>query len=120
MILVATFVVGACSSSGETTGSTQAAQGKAIAIKAGCTTCHGATADGGLGPSWRGLSGSTVSLEDGSTVIADDAYLADSIRAPSAKKVAGYSLAMPSLQLSDDDVTALVAYINSLAVAATR
>ena len=120
VILVATVFVSACSSTGETTGPTQAARGKALAIKMGCTTCHGTAAQGGLGPSWIGLSGSTVPLEDGSTVIADDAYLAESIRTPSAKKVAGYTLAMPPLQLSDDEVAALVAYINSLTAASTR
>ena len=77
--------------------------------------CHGATAQGGLGPSWIGLSGSTVQLNDGTQVTADDAYIAESIRMPSAKRVAGYSIAMPPTHLSDSEVGALVAYIDSLA-----
>ena len=118
MLMIGAAVLGACSSSHNASGaSTQAAQGKTIAMNRGCTTCHGATAQGGLGPSWVGLSGSTVQLDDGSKVTADDAYLAESIRTPSAKKVAGYSLAMPPIPLSDEEVAAVVAYIDSLAAA---
>jgi cytochrome c oxidase subunit 2 len=116
LVLIATALLGACASShGVSTGSTPAAQGKTIAMKQGCTNCHGATAQGGLGPSWIGLSGSTVQLDDGTQVTADDAYIAESIRTPSAKRVAGYSIAMPPTHLSDDEVAALVAYIDSLA-----
>jgi len=114
MLLATTVLSGACASSGDST-STPADQGKAIAMRAGCTSCHGATSIRGLGPTWNGLAGSMVKLDDGSTVVADDAYLAESIRSPSAKKVAGYSIAMPATKLSDDEVAALIAYIDSLA-----
>jgi cytochrome c oxidase subunit II len=118
-VLVATIAVGACASSHDTGVSAPlTAQGKSLAMKKGCTTCHGATAQGGLGPSWIGLSGSTVQLDDGSTITADDSYIAESIRTPSAKKVAGYSLAMPFVSLTDDEVVALVSYIDSLGAAA--
>ena len=121
MVMIAAAALGACSSSPHASGaSTTAAQGKTIAMNRGCTTCHGANARGGLGPSWVGLAGSTVQLDDGSTVTADDAYLSESIRIPSAKKVAGYSLAMPPIPLSDDEVAALVAYIDSLGAASGR
>jgi cytochrome c oxidase subunit 2 len=115
MVFATTVVAGACSSGGDTT-TTPAARGKAVAMRAGCTSCHGATSIRALGPTWNGLAGSTVKLDDGSTVVADTAYLVESIRAPAAKKVAGYTGAMPVVQLSDDDVIALVAYIGSLAV----
>ena len=84
-------------------------------MRAGCTSCHGKTSIRGLGPTWNGLAGSTVKLDDGSTVVADSAYIAESIRSPGAKKTAGYSIAMTTVSLSDDDVLALVAYIESLA-----
>lgn len=84
-------------------------------MRAGCTSCHGKSSIRGLGPTWIGLAGSTVKLEDGSTLVADSAYLEESIRAPAAKKVAGYTLAMPQPTLSDDEITAIVAYIESLA-----
>jgi len=113
LILAATVVAGA-SCSGDTT-ATPAERGKAIAMRAGCTSCHGATSIRALGPTWNGLAGSMVKLEDGSTIVANDAYLTESIRSPSAKKVAGYTIAMPAVQLSNEDVIALVAYIDSLA-----
>ena len=114
MVLATTVLGGACASNSDGA-KTPADQGKAIAMRAGCTSCHGATSVGGLGPTWNGLAGSTVKLDDGSTVVADDTYLAESIRSPSAKKVAGYSIAMPTIQLSDEEVAALIAYIDSLA-----
>jgi len=61
------------------------------------------------------VAGSTVKLDDGSTVVADSAYLVESIRSPAAKKAAGYSIAMPAVALSDDEIAALVAHIESLA-----
>ncbi len=80
-----------------------------------CNTCH--LADGkGRGPSYNGLYGSTVKLADGSTVIADDAYIRESILQPNAKIVAGYRPEMPSFQgqVSEDQILALTAYIKSL------
>ena len=113
-MILATMVTAACASGGDSTG-TPAERGKAIAMRAGCTSCHGARSIRGLGPTWNGVAGSTVKLEDGSTVVADSAYLAESIRSPAAKKAAGYSIAMPAVSLSDDDIMALVAHIESLA-----
>jgi len=89
-------------------------------MKAGCSVCHGTTGQGGVGPSWVALAGSTVKLDDGSTVVADDAYIRESIVAPSAKKVTGYSTTMPPTQLNDDEVAALIAYIDSLGATASR
>jgi cytochrome c oxidase subunit 2 len=114
MIVATTVAAGACASGGDST-ATPAERGKAIAMRAGCTSCHGATSVRGLGPTWNGLAGSTVKLDNGSTIVADSAYLVESIRSPAAKKAAGYSIAMPAVALSDDEVMAVVAYIESLA-----
>ena len=115
--LTTVAATGACSSNDESS-STPADRGKAIAMKAGCTSCHGKTSIRGLGPTWTGLAGSTVKLDNGSTVIADGDYLDESIRSPAAKKVAGYSIAMPPRSFTDDEIAALVAYIESLAAQA--
>ncbi|PYV16772.1 MAG: cytochrome c oxidase subunit II [Acidobacteria bacterium] len=81
----------------------------------GCITCHGT----GKGPPYAGLYGSTVSLSDGSTVVADDAYIRESILAPSAKIVAGYQPIMPTFQgqISEEQILDLLAYIKSLSPA---
>ena len=61
-----------------------------------------------------------VPLDNGSTVIADDDYLRESIIEPSAKVVAGYPPIMPSYrgQLSEEQIMALVAYVKSLGATA--
>ena len=55
-------------------------------------------------------------LQDGSTVVADDAYIRDSILQPKKQVVAGYKPVMPSFEgvISEADLAELVAYIKSL------
>lgn len=80
-----------------------------------CHTCH--LPDGkGRGPSYDGVYGSHVKLADGSTVVADDNYIRESILQPNAKIVAGYQPVMPSFQglVTEDQILALTAYIKSL------
>lgn len=93
----------------------QAEQGRAIVRTHGCSACHGGDAEGGVGPAFTGLYGSQVALADGSTVVADDAFLTESIRTPTATKVAGYAIDMPANDLDDDQIAAVVAYIRALA-----
>ena len=89
-------------------------RGQALARTRGCAACHGADGEGGIGPAWTALVGSTVTLEDGSSVTADEAYVVESIVDPTAKVVDGFSVAMPKTNLSDAEVADLVAYISSL------
>ena len=88
--------------------------GREIAQSAGCTSCHGAEGQGSVGPPWKGLAGSRVELEDGSTVVADTEYLRRAITDPGAEVVAGATVDMPENSLSDEEVDALVEYIQSL------
>jgi cytochrome c oxidase subunit II len=94
--------------------STAAKHGQQLSKSSGCTACHGANGQGGIGPAWVGSLGSTVKLTDGTSVTVDDAYLTRSIKDPQAQVVAGYSVSMPSNNLSDQDVADLVAYISAL------
>jgi cytochrome c oxidase subunit 2 len=70
----------------------------------------------GRAPSLNGVYGARVLLADGSTVVADDAYIRESILQPAAKVVAGYQPLMPTFQglLTEEQVIALTAYIKSL------
>lgn len=79
----------------------------------GCPACHGDDGGGGVGPAWVGLAGSEVELEDGTVVVADTDYLRRSILDPQADRVAGYSARMPPNTLTDEQVDAIVAYIES-------
>ena len=105
---------GACSESGSGSAPQSEMPGRQVAVAAGCSSCHGSDFAGGIGPSWVGLAGSDVALDDGSTVVADADYLFESIRDPSAKRVAGFGVAMPSSDLTDDEISEIVDYITSL------
>jgi len=87
----------------------------------GCTNCHRFDTQG-RGPNLVGVYGKPVLLTDGSSVIADDAYVRESIVNPGAKIVAGFRPVMPSFQgvLTEDQVLALVAYVKTLAVSEQR
>ncbi|KAA0892762.1 c-type cytochrome [Pusillimonas sp. ANT_WB101] len=82
-----------------------------------CTACHAADKQKLVGPGWGGLYGSNVTLTDGTTVVADDAYLTEAVRNANAQIVAGYTAGvMPEYanMLKNDEVAAIVAYIRSL------
>jgi mono/diheme cytochrome c family protein len=93
-----------------------AATGQQLATTNGCTGCHSIDGAAGAGPTWQGLYGHEVTLSDGSTVTADDAYIAESIHDPSAQIVEGFSDIMPKTfaDWSDDQVNAIIAYIKTL------
>ena len=97
------------------------ARGKTLYTSDGCSACHSLTGTAGAGPSLKGLAGGTITLANGQTVTADDAYLEQSIADPDAQIVKGYragfmSAAIASYDLNNkpDDVRALVAFIKSL------
>ena len=90
--------------------------GADLATNLGCRNCHSIDGSVGLGPSWAGLAGSTVTLEDGTTVVATSSYLEESIRNPDAKIVAGFAAGTMQNDysaLSSDEITALIAFISS-------
>jgi cytochrome c oxidase subunit 2 len=89
--------------------------GQKLFVEKACNTCH--LSDGsGRAPSLNGLYGAKVLLADGSTVVADEAYIRESILDPKAKIVAGYQPLMPSFQgqLTEEQILSLTAYIKSL------
>ncbi len=94
-----------------------AAAGQQLAASNGCTACHSIDGTAGTGPTWQGLFGSEVPLDDGSTVTADEAYITESILQPTAKIHEGYGPIMPSFEgrLTEDQVNQIIAYIETLA-----
>ena len=82
----------------------------------GCSGCHGANASVHA-PNLAGLFGKPVPLSNGTTVVADERYVRDSILLPEREVAAGYAPIMPSFagQISEDDIIDLIAYIKSLA-----
>lgn len=96
--------------------SAEVREGRDLYRARGCQGCHGGDGSGGIGPALAGIAGTERELVDGSVVIADTEYLRRSITDPDAEITAGYSVRMPSNNLDDDQVDALVAYIESLEV----
>jgi cytochrome c oxidase subunit 2 len=80
-----------------------------------CHTCHKPNS-GGRGPVLNGLYGSTRKLKTGQAVVADEAYLRESIVNPNAKMIVGYTQLMPTFagQIGEEGILQLIAYIKSL------
>jgi cytochrome c oxidase subunit II len=95
-------------------GDTLLDKGKVLAQSKGCVACHSVDGSPGVGPTWKGLAGKTGTMADGSTVLADETYLKKSIRDPQAQVVKGFPPIMPKIDMTDDELAALVAYIQSL------
>jgi len=116
LLAIATTMLGAAAC---TSPDPLVAEGEQVASSRGCVSCHSTDGSKSVGPTWEGLYGSAVKLSDGTTVKADDAYLQESMRDPSAKTVKGFPAGtmervIPKGSLSDEDVAALIAYIRSL------
>jgi cytochrome c oxidase subunit II len=101
--------------SGGTPGGSLADAGQKLFADLACNTCHRPDAQG-RGPVLDGLLGKTVNLQSGGTIVADEAYLRESILNPSAKVTAGYQPIMPTFQglVSEDQLLQLIEYIKSL------
>lgn len=92
-----------------------AERGRVVALENGCAVCHGQYGQGGAAGGFFGLWGSTVELSDGTTVVADPEYLRRAIVDPAAEIVAGSDLEMPAVELTDDQVAAMLTWIEALA-----
>jgi cytochrome c oxidase subunit 2 len=80
-----------------------------------CNTCHRPDSLA-RGPNLEGLFGRQVKLSDGRTLVADEAYIRESIVNPAAKIVEGYQAIMPTFQglIDEEGILQLTAYIKSL------
>lgn len=93
-------------------------RGKELFEKTGCKGCHstGRKTEGMYGPPFQGIYGTKRELADGNFVLVDDAYLRESIIAPTLKVSKGYDPNMPSFEgvLSDSDIESIIFYIKTL------
>jgi cytochrome c2 len=98
-----------------------AEEGRRLYQLMGCMACH-ATDDSvqpKIGPSWKGLFGSTRDLAKAPKAVADEAYLRESILTPGAKIVKGYEkveAGMPVYAgvLSDTQIESIILFIKTL------
>ena len=101
---------------GNETGQTPVQMGQDLfQNKLGCASCHAGGADQ-RGAKLEGIYNKEVKLVGGQSVVADDAYIRNSILNPSAQIVEGYQPIMPTFkgQVTEEQLVALVAYIKSL------
>ncbi len=94
-------------------GDDRVAQGQRLAGSMGCLACHSLDGSQAVGPSWQGLYGKMETLEGGTQVKVDEAYLKECVLTPAAKRVKGYPPVMPAFTPSDKELDALVAFIKS-------
>jgi cytochrome c oxidase subunit 2 len=92
-----------------------ALKGRQIFLQYRCLSCHSADPEA-RGPVLENLFGKKVALENNKQVTADYDYLREAIMHPSAHVVAGFRDIMPPFegQLNEEQVIALIAYIQSL------
>jgi cytochrome c oxidase subunit 2 len=91
------------------------AAGEKLFAALACNTCH-MTGTQGRGPVLTNVFGNPVQLQDGSTVVADEAYVRESIVNPQAKIVAGFQPIMPTFQglVTEEQLLQLISYVRSL------
>ncbi len=102
-------------------GGSMVQQGQQLFTQLACVTCH--LPDGsGRGPSLVGVFGSTVTLDNGTKVVADETYLRESILMSQAKTVAGYQRLMPTFQglINEEGLASLIEYIKSMQAGGAR
>jgi cytochrome c oxidase subunit 2 len=109
-VLVLGLVLGACGK--DKSGNDM--PGASIARNNGCIACHSTNGTAGVGPTWKGIYMSTVTLTDGTTAVVDRDFLVRAIKDPAAQIEVGSKVLMPVKALSDDDVQKIVDYIISL------
>lgn len=104
--------------SGNSNQQSPAVAGQQLYQSLGCVSCHGTNGEGGRGPALAGLFGRQVFLTNGQTLVADEAYVRQSIEDPQAKLVSGFGPIMPTFQgqVTPDQLIQIMAYIKSLQV----
>ncbi len=102
-------------------GGQSSAPGDATYRRYACAGCHSLDGSKRTGPTFKGLAGSTVTLEGGKKVKADAAYLERAILEPDADVAEGYdagimkaSIAGFDLKSKPEDVKRLVEFIQGV------
>jgi cytochrome c oxidase subunit 2 len=113
------LVAAACGGS-DGGGASADASGEELYRQYACASCHSLDGDEGTGPTFKGLAGSTVTLEGGEKVQADAAYLEKAITDPDAQVTEGYNGGLMKastdgfdLANRPEDVRKLVEFIES-------
>jgi cytochrome c oxidase subunit 2 len=93
--------------------------GRQVAMRpdVNCVFCHSDDGTMKMAPSFKGLWGSVIKYDDGSTVLLDDKALRWTLKHPNDKIVDGFEPKMPNdidTKLSETDRVNLSAYLESI------
>ena len=97
-----------------------AARGAVLFQEFGCQACHSVNGAPGVGPTMQNVYNHPVRLTDGSVILADEAFIRESILNPNAKVVNGFTanIMLTAVQArlpeisQPENLNALVEYIN--------
>lgn len=78
-----------------------------------CVSCHKIDGTRLVGPPLNGIIGKKREFTDGSSLIADEAYLESSIKNPSKQIVKGYAPSMV-VQISDSEIPQVIEYLKTI------
>lgn len=96
--------------------SEEVARGQAL-YEQQCFACHSTDGTRGAGPSWLDLYGSSRTFDDGTTAMADDEYIVNSIRNPGLQVVETFQNIMPAFaasSITDADIQDLIEYMKTI------
>ncbi len=92
-----------------------AERGRLIIEKGTCVSCHNISNERKIGPGFAGLWGSNREFADGSSAVADENYIRESILYPAKKIVKGYANQMNAQNLSESELQAVIEYFKAQA-----
>ena len=91
-----------------------AERGERLYTANACQTCHSLDGTQLVGPSFAGLYGADRQFDDGSSAVADEDYISNSIINPGDNIIEGYNNVMPPYNyLSDGEIQSLVEFIKA-------
>ena len=90
--------------------------GSELYVSNNCNMCHSLDGSSKIGPTFKGLFGKTVKLNNGKFRIVDEQYLYESIVYPLKEIVDGYDAKMDAVYqgLSKDEINALIQFIKNV------
>jgi cytochrome c oxidase subunit II len=93
--------------------------GQRLLTERGCISCHSIYGNPMVGPTFKGLLGSTVKVTTNGqirSIVADSAYILESIVHPNADVTFGFPSTMPSGRdiLSDQEIAQIIGYLKTL------
>jgi cytochrome c oxidase subunit 2 len=91
-------------------------KGKALVERYGCLGCHSTDGVDRIAPTFKGLFGRKVEMEDGKAYVVDESYIRESVVDPTAKVVKGFDPVMPTYRgtLKEEDIAEIVAWLKTV------